>query len=164
MRHSVVYSCGHLGMSKELAGGPEAVKGWIKWAETKGLCPSCYCAEKGLPDLDELSSAARETAKIMGLPSIKGTPKQIRWAETIRIDMITAIQDAAAEIEDQLASGSGDQQLAERLESLMATGAWVNQRFSARWFIDRRGLTVDQLVDEHAAQSAESGAESASQP
>lgn len=83
--YSGTFSCGHEGKVNVI--GPHKTREWKIEKAFSGLCPECY--EKYLQEQRELQNKeAAEKAKEMELPQLKGTEKQIDWANTLRQKLI----------------------------------------------------------------------------
>ncbi|MDT8718261.1 hypothetical protein IAI10_16460 [Clostridium sp. 19966] len=76
------FSCGHEGRVNII--GPTKDRQWKADSKFNGLCSECY--EKHLQEQREKANKeAAEKAKEMELPALKGTDKQIAYAETLRL-------------------------------------------------------------------------------
>ncbi|MED5050630.1 hypothetical protein P9850_01935 [Anoxybacillus rupiensis] len=80
------YICGHEGRVNII--GPEKDREWKKEREFSKMCPDCYKVYLQ-KQREEEARRAMELAKEMELPPLKGTEKQVAWAEKIRQNLIT---------------------------------------------------------------------------
>lgn len=100
-KYEVTYSCGHTATIN--LGGPEKQRREkIAYFEEEGICPDCYKAA-----LEEENERLRrkaeggvytfhfsngDTAEVK-LPELKGSEKQIKWAEAIRVQKLDELTD-----------------------------------------------------------------------
>lgn len=114
-------------------------------------------------------------AKEMGLPALKGSVKQIAWAEKIRMDFATKVDKAFDELleryEKQKAEGKVDEFIEADIKAIDITRKYTLEHItSAAWWIDHRGSDfrntlhrvytehkpeIDELIEMGAAQVAE---------
>ena len=115
---------------------------WKSWAEGHyKLCPDCeYEAYKERKE-NERNERVKAFLGKYTLPELKGTPKQIAWAERIRIERI----DQSAKIACQVGM------LASK-----AYGRWLETADSAKMWIEIRDLSEDDFKREVARQIADS--------
>ena len=71
------YACGHEG--REQFYGKHKDREWAVQKHFEKVCPECWKAE-----CERKSKEAAEKNKALALPALKGSPKQIAWAESIR--------------------------------------------------------------------------------
>ena len=86
MKYEITYSCGHEDMIELF--GPTKTREWILKKEAEKICPNCQAEER-----TRLSAQAAERAAKMDLPKLQGSPKQIQWAETLRMEFVNGIDD-----------------------------------------------------------------------
>ena len=94
--NTINHSCGHV-TSVQLYGKMTEREKRVSWLETT-LCPDCYKAEKEKERAIELE-LAKEKAEKESLPELKGSEKQIAWAESIRRTAIDKIGQKESTIE-----------------------------------------------------------------
>ena len=121
MKVNITYSCGHEG-TIEVFGKAEERERKIKWFSEYGLCPDCYKAEK--------QTEEKSFAETYGLPGLKGSEKQISWANKIRKEKIEAFEKEKATIR----KGAGDD-FADFLNGFVKA---YYRKDSASWWIDHR--------------------------
>ena len=148
MKYTITYKCGH---KKEIdIFGKEEYREWkfnqLQSEAAEELCPDCK------------DKKAAEEAKEMGLLELEGSEKQVKWAENIRVEMLSdlsehlegyvaAIERQKVALDKRIALGD-EKKIATAKEHLekMQDGiklvesyvAAVKTIASARWFIDHR--------------------------
>lgn len=121
MKVNITYSCGHEG-TIEVFGKAEERERKIKYFEEYGLCPDCYKAEK--------QGEEKSFAEKYELPELKGSEKQISWANKIRKEKIKEFEGEKPAIR----KGAGDD-FADFLDKF--TNHYYKNN-SASWWIDHR--------------------------
>lgn len=127
MKYEVKMSCGHV-ETVELFGKTADRERKIAWLEKNGICEECKKAEREAAD-----RAAAESAKENGWAELKGSEKQIAWAESIRAEKMAEMEKMPA---------ANDQTNAIK-EKIMETMAGINE---SRWWIDSRNDAAAALV------------------
>lgn len=122
-KYEVERACGHI-ETVDLY-GPSKNREWrLENVEAEKLCEECYKAK--LAEERELANKqAAEAAQAQGLPELEGTEKQIAWAETIRQEILAAIDDYILEDEAK------DPRVIEIVNH-------IKGKTSASWWIDHR--------------------------
>ncbi len=93
------YSCGHEGRTNVT--GPTKTRKWWIDRHFEGLC--LKCAEKERKEEQERKNReAEERSEEMELPKLKGTEKQIKWANTIRVSIIDKMEEQLAEFDEKI--------------------------------------------------------------
>lgn len=111
-------------------------------AKRGDLCEACKRAQF----LEDNARAAAETAAI-GLEPLKGTEKQIAWANTIRLQMLPRIDAAGVTVKNHITSMSRSlsaEALAELRDAAALLLTEMRAQPEARWWIDYRN---DDLAD-----------------
>ncbi|WP_330255938.1 hypothetical protein OG874_16030 [Nocardia sp. NBC_00565] len=90
---------------------------------------------------DRINAANAEAARTAGWPVLTGTPAQIGWASTIRVDKMREFDTAAAAITD-----SDRGQFREVMLRETAAGVWIGGR-CAPW----QAMLVTHLTDDERA-------------
>lgn len=121
MKVNITYSCGHEG-TIEVFGKAEERERKIKYFEEYGLCPDCY--KKGKQGEEKAFAVKYE------LPELKGSEKQISWANKIRKEKIKEFEGEKPAIR----KGAGDD-FADFLDKF--TNHYYKNN-SASWWIDHR--------------------------
>ena len=85
----ITYSCGHEG--REQIYGPTKNRQWIADRKAEGLCPECYEIQRK-KEREEANQKAAEDAKQQGYPELRGSKKEVNWANTLRQELIESIQ------------------------------------------------------------------------
>jgi hypothetical protein len=115
----VTWQCGH---EDNIRTRPRDAEYWESRA-AREICRECWH--------DQQNQEAAEAAKAQALPELKGTPKQIAWAETLRQAMLTQV----AELEAKIPAGDPKRPDWDRLVRKLRIQS------HASWWIDRRGRT-----------------------
>jgi|GEM_PF-981998 len=140
-KYDVSYSCGHEGTVTLF--GPTAERDRkIEWMASQGRCPECYKAHIS-EQREQSSKEAAEKAKILGLPQLTGSEKQIAWAESIRMSSIEKFTRDVVGPDGTLSD------MLQKLQSLQDAGTDTEKRGAefalnlvrepnAKWWIDHR--------------------------
>ncbi len=83
------YSCGHKGRVDIV--GPTKHRQWKADRHFEGLCEECWEAKK-VSDREAANAEAAKKAAEMELPELQGSEKQVAWANTIRVQILEAIE------------------------------------------------------------------------
>lgn len=130
-KYAITHACGHT-VTHQLYGKHKGFGGRdskIEWLGTVP-CLDCKRAEEA-KQREETNMQAAEANAARGYAPLTGSPKQVAWAETIRLRALTALTKAADH--PQITKWSSE---ARRV--LMATLSWSGKIDSARWWIDHR--------------------------
>ncbi|MFD7861507.1 hypothetical protein [Streptomyces sp. NPDC059783] len=145
--HSITHECGHTG-DVELFGKRSERDRRAEWLA--GIpCDSCLREEE---DRERAEASARnaEANRAAGLPELSGSPKQVAWAETLRANVLAALDEERDRYSKALQRAADRGRDATRVEKRLARVATargaVASITSARWFIDNRSARVDGLV------------------
>lgn len=134
-KYEVTYTCGHPGVVNLI--GPHKDREWKLEREKEKCCPECW-ARMIESERKQNNEEAAEANRMAGLPELQGTEKQITWAETIRRQIIDAIQ------EDILNENSPD--------ALIKAFNGIKSHSAASWWIDNRKCTIFVLKELLAAE------------
>lgn len=105
----------------------KAADSWEEWAVGYyDTCTACEQAER-----QETAAKYAQRAQEDGLPALRGTERQVSWAETIRHEKIVAANDLIAECMEK-----GDNKGVEALE--LTLNYVLAHEATARWWIDHR--------------------------
>jgi hypothetical protein len=130
-KYNVIYTCGHEGTVNII--GPHKDRKWKLSYEESKLCPECYKA-KLEADRQKQNAEAAEANQAAGLPKLKGTEKQIAWAESIRKSMIEhIIEYYISQIIDEAKA-----EHPEEYERVMKGFEALKRHTDASWWIDNR--------------------------
>ena len=114
-KYDVRFSCGHVATIC-LYGKEADRQRKIAWYEENGLCPDCYRKQQEEEKKAAAEKAAAEAASL-GLPELVGSPKQIAWADKIRVGIVNTIADCNQQLlkagEDAKNSGKGPEVFAD---------------------------------------------------
>ncbi len=119
---------------------------WEEWAAGNyTVCRECEAKEYA-----ELAEKAAKQAQEDGLPALRGTERQVAWAEQIRQNKLVVLNALADELVEK-GKPKAAQKAASVTEYIMHTKA------AARWWIDNLDTTARRLVEENyeAAKEAE---------
>jgi len=123
-KHTIVHSCGHAAVV-DLLGTTAERDRKAEWINTEGICPDCLKAAQA-KKMAALSDAFEVAA-------LKGSPKQITWAEKIRADLLK-------KIERDLITFATD------ATSHPSIRAWLGSQADAKWWIDNRDAKHWDLI------------------
>lgn len=112
------------------------------------------CDECKKKRYDEENASAAEENKEAGLPALEGTERQVAWAETIRKQIITAIN---TEIEEKESPFKLDLSDTKSQQVFNATIKRIFNETQASWWIDNRDERPRDLVRSLAPKVYESG-------
>lgn len=118
MGHIITHACGH-GQIHHLAGYARQQQKKAKWLETT-RCRECFISDKQAVQAETAASDIAAVAHL-ALPALSGSDRQIAWAASLR---------AARLISTTSHEGSDT-----------TVTAWVRHLTDAKWWIDGRGLT-----------------------
>lgn len=135
-KYKVKFSCGH--ESEVVLYGKTSIRERkLKFFEREGLCGNCY-KEKEKERIQKETEYQKELSKLMGLPELEGTPKQVDWAITIRGKMISNIVHEMIKYEHET----------EYLNSLEQAYDYLTKyETSAKFYIDWRGAKPDVICN-----------------
>ncbi|KHF33405.1 hypothetical protein CM49_04353 [Paenibacillus sp. P1XP2] len=134
--HYGTYACGHDGRVQVFGKGKD--REWKATAEFSKLCPDCYKTK-----LEEENALQAEKAAEMELPELIGSEKQIAWATTIRNRMIEEFDKC-------------NDPTKYNVENVQVLKMFIlENRTSARYYIDNRNLSVRDLFYMEAANVRE---------
>ncbi|MGI5840535.1 MAG: hypothetical protein ACOX8W_12970 [bacterium] len=131
-KYDVNYSCGHKG-TVSLVGKYDERKRKIEWMQ-QGVCPDCYKAQQAAKREAE-NKAAAVAAADAGLPALKGSEKQINWANSIRAELIAGLEKIRTLAIE-----------ANQPQAIVGTIDAIINNDSAKFWIDNRGYTPKQIV------------------
>lgn len=150
MKYDGIYSCGHEGTVNIV--GPTKDRQWKIDREFSGLCPDCYRKQIEKERAAKNEAAERESEE-MELPELSGTPKQISWANTIRVEIIKELSsEIASAIEKnenvvEFFDAFGDY-LKIKLPDLEKVEDLLIQKTESRFWIDRRSWRFIRYAEE----------------
>ena len=142
-KYDVRFSCGHT-VTVQLYGKESDRQRTIEWYKNYGLCPECY-KKKIAEEKQAAADEANAEAKKMGLPDLKGSEKQVAWANTIRGSIMKEVNEDLDRSYRQLkkAEKEGRTEFVKNVKNLIdllnAIGEVVASETSAHKIIDWRG-------------------------
>jgi hypothetical protein len=132
----ITHACGH--EEEHDIGGPiedrESRADWLNMTD----CTACWKKKKHL-EREEQSIAAQREARKAGLPPLRGTPRQIAWGETIRMERMRYAKQmlCQAEAKEFINTEQSDQCL-----------AYLSGREEAKWWIEHREASLAEVIAE----------------
>jgi hypothetical protein len=83
----------------------------------------------------------------MDKPKLRGTPRQVAWAERIRAGYFAAMKRRDNDVRESLALSRS---LGRRLRDALAREArllnYIKSQSAASWWIERRNITLEKLA------------------
>lgn len=161
------YACGHEGCINVV--GPHKDREWKIEREFSGICPECYAKQQ--EEMKEKRNwESEEKAKEMKLPELFGSPKQVAWANTIRIDflskydkMIEAFRNDGEKVQ---VITLPDSTVTITEDTLLSVREWIlKNKTEATFWIETRANkpiafikeTIDKMNEENAAPDEDKG-------
>lgn len=150
---TVTHSCGH--QERHDLTGNASTRAWRAGRLAEDLCSDCFRAAR-----EAESAAAAASAAEAGLPPLRGSDRQVQWAETIRAKKLHVIARAlVADLSPlEVSTLWGDADPAD--PALPGLVDALHAMDSAHWWIDGRDLKSTALLLLVAATSAPSSAPS----
>lgn len=143
------FSCGCEGKVNVI--GPQKERQWKIDRAFEKVCPECY--EKYL-EKERLrkNKEAAEKAKEMELPELRGTEKQIAWANTLRQDFINKISKFIEEEKDEdswyyLKKQYNLKKLALIEDILIVRDYILENKTESKYYIDNRDRNFLRLIE-----------------
>lgn len=143
------YSCGHEGRINLI--GPTKDREWKKEREFSGLCPECYKKKLEAQRKAE-NEASEKISKEMELPELSGSPKQVAWANTLRVKFLESFSDLINQTRNSKEksfqfSSDGKRTIVSLSEAETMEDLFI-RKADARFWIDRRNYTIVSFVKE----------------
>lgn len=132
-KYHVTHACGHRTVHN-LFGPYNSRQQRISELESR-LCPDCWEAKRKEAHAKENTAAAAKAAEA-GLPALEGTPKQVAWAESIRVKAI-------AQVEELIAATATTPERQAQVAPLLAR---LKAQTKAAWWIDNRTLQPVDMI------------------
>jgi len=149
----VKYKCGHEGV--EDRDDIENIPKWQAWALEKKVCKSCWMTDKRKSKGGE----AVDNARILGLPNLAGSQKQVNWAMILRHQIISGpvlIREGSQKF-DPRTNPAALRYLPIQEEQLKE----IRGNTSAKWWIDQREKTLEQILEERITAKVEGARDAA---
>lgn len=147
------FKCGH-SETRDLSHKPAGDRaGFAKWLEGK-QCTECF--EKDAPKrkkqyakqfAEEEREKAEAEAKKLGLPELEGSEKQVKWALSVRNDLILSAHSAL--VEDDGADLTEDEfttRILEPAQRILRAGWWIDNR-------EQEPQDLEELVNDVADEN-----------
>lgn len=153
-KYDITYSCGHTDTIQFY--GKTKDREWKIANEESKLCPECWKKHRE-EERQKQNAEAAEANQAAGLPELEGTEKQIAWAESIRENMIEAVEKQIFGKMDK----EKIKQHPEIYQDFVKAFNALKSHSSASWWIDHRGYdfySLRRLMEEEirALKKAES--------
>lgn len=131
-KYQVTYKCGHT-TEMQLFGKISDRENKIEWYRNNCDCPDCKRKNHA-----KENQKASEQAQSLGLVALKGSEKQIAWAETIRVKAIECAEVVRKEIEDKASNSATDEKTKLAFEIIIKTIESLVNNDESSWWIDNR--------------------------
>jgi hypothetical protein len=147
--YKISYKCGHSGR-EQIYGPTKLRQGRADWIGEHKVCSECY-AEQCQREREERqaeharqSAADAEAAHEACLPELTGTPEQIAWSESLRRRMLEQLDAQLAALLIESESLSDEER---RIAGIFRDefSPWLRGQTSAKWWIDHREQSLDQM-------------------
>ena len=138
-KYTIEHSCGH-NQDVQLYGPTRDRDSKAEWMGSR-VCPECYAANRQA-ERETANAAARATNQAAGLPALTGSPKQISWAESIRMPILTE----ARALCESMSRDPAKRDAHTVLRYIPEFANWITAQSAAHWWIDRRNLSMDSAI------------------
>ena len=150
--HKVKFSCGHEDRVNILGIKKERIQR-ISFLEKQGLCPVCYKLHQ-VENSDKYNSSFLDEKDIKTMPELKGTPKQITWAQSQRLKRAREIHEALdAEIKGfvslptELRRKKQDN-YNQKVDDILRFKEYILSHTLASWWINQKDEPYAKLVQD----------------
>ena len=140
--------CGKSFTASKILASRDQANNWEEWAKSNIIqCDDCREKERE-EEKAAANAKAAEAAKEFELPELSGSPRQIEWANTIRVAYFKSYSKIVAKYSELLSSERQQcevefKSFLEVAEHLFAT------KTSGSFWIENRDLTIRLVVHEH---------------
>lgn len=131
--YTVHFACGHTDRIS-LYGTSKSREDRIKYLEKYGVCPECMKEEREKKKEEEYQKA-RERAETLGWEELKGSEKQCKWAEVLRVEMLEALLAEVRLI--------GKKEIKEKFKEMLP---WLLGIEQASFWIEKRDLKINDFI------------------
>ena len=143
MKYRVKRACGHL-EDVNLYGPARDRERKLAWLR-ETVCRVCYREER--------TKAVEERFGI-SLPTLKGTPKQVAWAEDIRRDKLVKAAEQMAKFISSAPADTPAETLEETNRLLQTAFHRLAEQTSAKWWIENRHRAPRDMMREMHEQAS----------
>ena len=148
-KHDIKMVCGHI-ETHQIFGKMDSRPGQVR-ATAQSECADCWHDR-----VERENRLAADTNRALGMPDLRGSPKQVSWAESIRDQTFKDALDLLANLESQArAHGYSDDDIRTIAAKHRGSLDVVMSQASASWWIDRRGSSPKTLLAEAEKAIAE---------
>ena len=141
-KYDVTRACGHE-ETVQLYGPEKDREKTLRWME-QTPCSACYKQQQE-KERSEKSRLDASWAEEAGLPALKGSTKQIAWAESIRASIMA---DFKGMIEAGREISRPPEMEAERKRKISAMWDWLSAQADSSWWIARRNHSAKTILFE----------------
>ena len=140
--------CGKSFTASKILASRDQAKNWEEWAVSNIIeCDECR-AKAREEEKAAANAKAAEAAKEFELPELSGSPRQIEWANTIRVAYFKSYSKIIAKYAEL--ESSKREQCKEELKSFSEVGEHLfSTKTSGPFWIENRDLTIRLVVHEH---------------
>lgn len=147
---TAICTCKHCGETFEkvaIKRNRREADSWEQWAaDAFDVCPECERKQR-----EEEVARAAEEAKASGMPELTGSPKQIAWAEKIRVDLMARF----AAYWEQAKVACDDQETLKRIDQVI--NYILQNKAKTGWWIDNRHNSPDTMIRDNFREAEEAG-------
>jgi hypothetical protein len=144
-KYKIEMSCGHTETHNIV--GPMKSRDWKRQRIAERMCKECYRAAVERENARE-NAAAAEWAEENELPQLRGSEKQVDWAESIRREMLKELAEVKDQFEKLVTQDPGTEP--ELVDRARIGFEKIENETSAAWWIEHRNDVVRHLVLEVA--------------
>lgn len=134
MKYDITYACGHTG-TVELFGKTADREYRLKYYEGC-LCPECEAKERQKKNAESAAEAAE-----MDFPTLKGSEKQVAWAETIRLETYSRWMESFNDLAEEYPERAP--------KALDAINYAIQHATGASEWIDNRGDSLGKMLQKY---------------
>lgn len=153
MHYTVYYACGHSG-DVELFGKGKDREARLEWLATLD-CPDCREKEH---QAQTAKSAAAATE--LNFPALRGTPKQVAWAETIRMELYNGWMKELDWLKKRATGNAGAENIQQAQDVIdytiinaVSASEWINNRnTSGREMLRQYRQRLDHMLPDASTE------------
>lgn len=142
--YEITRSCGHTEEIQIYGSNTRGQREWRAQREAERPCADCARAAH-----QQRNAEAAAVAAASGLPALTGSPRQVAWAESIRLDGLAQLADHAARVTGHITDPAAQERTTSVVLRILTRIAEAHT--DASWWIDhRRGIPAaawDEATD-----------------